>query len=162
MKFNKVLSLMIVGAALCIGGVSVYANVNAIQGEDIELNNLQSDDIEPNAQQSDAIENIGVRSQNLVISDVKISQSNGTYERVWSQPKGWKYYRFYVKNTTGTKVNVQIQQNGYNQNYNLSANASNVWTQSAAVAGDHKIVVSTSDGRKFTGDVSVRIADAPF
>ncbi|KOS63138.1 hypothetical protein FJQ98_24945 [Lysinibacillus agricola] len=161
MKLNKVLSLMIVGAILGIGGVSVYANADtdAVQGDAIESN---ADAIEPDAVQSDAIENIQVRSQNLVISDVNISQSNGTYERTWSQPKGWKYYRFYVKNATGTKVKVQIQQNGYTQDYNLSANASNVWTQSAAVAGDHKIIVSTSDGRKFKGDVSVRLADAPF
>ncbi|WP_281890554.1 hypothetical protein [Paenibacillus sp. YYML68] len=172
MKIKKLLFVSIVSVALSATATSVFANSEPGASSKSTLSLSPSittnkvgtkNTAEPLATVTPSRDGgISILSNNLVIQETNISASQGTWERSWSQPEDWNYYRFYVNNTTSTSVTVQIQQNGYTQNYSLSANSNSTWTQNAAVPGDHKIVVTTSDGRKFTGDVSVRIADAPF
>lgn len=57
---------------------------------------------------------------------------------------------------------MQIQEHGNVRSYSLAAGKSNTWTEAGVPAGLHTIVVLTSDGRKFTGDVAVRISEVAF
>lgn len=59
---------------------------------------------------------------------------------------------------------MQIQQSGYTQTqtYNLVAYGSTTWVQSDASSGDHTIIVTTSDGSIFKGDVFVSSSDVPL
>ncbi len=66
------------------------------------------------------------------------------------KPSDWKNYKFHVINHLGTNVTVQIQQKGHTQTYNIVANGSTTWIQSA------------SDRRIFEGDVSVSGSDVPL
>ncbi|MGG4340527.1 hypothetical protein [Paenibacillus lautus] len=142
MRHKKALSVLLLGAALSITATSVFA----------------SDYSTPTTVSSESI----TFKENLVISDKGISQSGGTYERSWNQPAGWSYYRFNVNNTTSTKVTITISEHGRSNSYSLAANSQDTWVRAGVPAGDHTITVSTSDGRRFTGDVAVRISDVPF
>lgn len=149
MRHKKALSVLLLGTALSISATSVFA----------------SDYSTPTTVSSESItsnDNIKLFKENLVISDKGISQSGGTYERSWNQPAGWSYYRFNVNNTTSTKVTITISEHGRSNSYSLAANSQDTWVRAGVPAGDHTITVSTSDGRRFTGDVAVRISDVPF
>lgn len=172
MKFKKALSVVIVGAALSVTATSVFAGpeptaVSGVGTPSAPSVTAVSDSVKRTAEplaQPTVVKpgDIDLMRNNLVIDDKGISNSSGKYENTWTQPKDWGYYRFYVQNTTDTSVTIHIQENGGTQTYSLDANKGQAWTQYAANEGEHRIVVTTSDGRTFTGDVSVRIADAPF
>ncbi|OAB42164.1 hypothetical protein [Paenibacillus antarcticus] len=153
MKHKKALSVLLLGAALSIGASNVFASdystPTTVSSESITSNGSYIDEFK-------------VRLNNLVISDNGISASNGTYERTWNQPAGWSYYRFSVNNTTATAVKVSIEEHGNYKSYTLAANSSNTWNAAGVPAGDHTITVTTSDGRRFTGDVAVRNSNIPF
>lgn len=157
MKHKKALSVLLLGAALSIGASSVFASDPSTPVT------VSSETITSNGSYIDEFQKIQPRKNNLVISDSGVSMSNGTYLNLWNQPAAWSYYRFSVKNTTATSVTVTIQEHGNSKSHTLAANSSNTWNAAGVPAGDHTITVTTSDGRKFTGDVAVRISDAfPF
>ncbi len=118
--------------------------------------------IESEALISDVVEDFQGTENHLIISDTDIFKGNGIYKMTWAQPSDSKDYKFHVTNNTGTNVTVQIQQSSQTQTYNLDANDSTTWVQSAASSGDHTIVVTTSDGRIFKGDVFVSKSDVPL
>jgi len=118
--------------------------------------------IESDALISDVVEDLEGTENHLIISDKDIFKGNGIYKMSWAQPSDSKEYKFHVTNNTGTNVTVQIQQSSHTQTYNLVANGSTTWVQSAASSGDHTIVVTTSDGRIFKGDVFVSRSDVPL
>ncbi|WP_211263231.1 hypothetical protein [Lysinibacillus contaminans] len=117
--------------------------------------------IELDAVISDVVEDFQGTANHLIISSTDIFKGNGIYKMSWAQRSDSKDYQFHVTNNTGTNVTVQIQQSGHTQTYNLVANGSSTWVQSAASSGDHTIMVTTSDGRIFKGDVFVSLCDAP-
>ncbi|MFJ2046760.1 hypothetical protein ACIOBL_24385 [Paenibacillus taichungensis] len=157
MKHKKELFVLLLGAALIIGASSVFASDPSTPVT------VSSETITSNGSYIDEFQKIQPRKNNLVISDSGVSMSNGTYLNLWNQPAAWSYYRFSVKNTTATSVTVTIQEHGNSKSHTLAANSSNTWNAAGVPAGDHTITVTTSDGRKFTGDVAVRISDAfPF
>lgn len=154
MKHIKALSVLLLGVVLSIGASRVFSSDHSTP------TTVSSESITSNGSYIDEVKE---RTNNLVISDTGISQSNGTYERTWNQPAAWSYYGFSVKNTTATSVTVTIQEHGNSKSHTLAANSSNTWNVAGVPAGDHTISVTTSDGRKFTGDVSVRISNSfPF
>lgn len=104
---------------------------------------------------SDVIEDFQGTENRFIISDTDIFKGNGIYKMSWDQPSDSKKYQFQVTNNTETNVTVQIQQGGHMQTYNLVANDTTTWVQSAASIGVHTIMVTTSDGRIFKGDVFV-------
>lgn len=118
--------------------------------------------IESDALISDVVEDLEGTENHLIISDKDIFKGNGIYKMSWAQPSDSKEYKFHVTNNTGTNVTVQIQQSSHTKTYNLAANDSTIWIQSAASSGDHTIVVTTSDGRIFKGDVFVSRSDVPL
>lgn len=118
--------------------------------------------IESDAVTSDIVEDFKRTANYLIISSTDIFKASGVYKRSWAQQADSKCYKFHVTNNTGTNVTVQIQQNSHTQMYNLAANGSTTWVQSDASFGDHKIVVTTSDGGVFKGDVFVSGCDAPL
>ncbi|MFS0860038.1 hypothetical protein [Paenibacillus taichungensis] len=157
MKHKKELSVLLLGATLIIGASSVFASDHSTPIT------VSSESITSNGSYIDEFQKIQPRINNLVISDSGVSMSNGTYERTWNQPAAWSYYRFSVKNTTATSVTVTIQEHGNSKSHTLAANSSNTWNAAGVPAGDHTISVTTSDGRKFTGDVAVTISNSfPF
>ncbi|WP_281890563.1 hypothetical protein [Paenibacillus sp. YYML68] len=107
-------------------------------------------------------EELNVMNTTPVIRETDISAAQGAWERTWSQPKGWESYTFYAVNTTSTNVTIHIKQNDHTQSYHLTAHSNSTWVQNAAAPGDHQIVITTSDGGTFTGDVSVIIAESPY
>ncbi len=121
----------------------------------IELNRERT--IEPVANISDIVEYSQDEGEKSIIYDTDIFKGNGFYKMSWAQPADSKEYKFHVTNNTGINVTVQIQQSGHTQTYDLMANSSNTWIQSVAATGDHTIVVTTSDGRIFKGDVIVSV-----
>lgn len=126
------------------------------------IEHVDKSTIESDALISDVVEDIQGTENHLIISDTDIFKGNGIYKMSWAQPSDSKDYKFHVTNNTGTKVTVQIQQSSHTQTYNLVANGSTTWVQSAASSGDHAIVVTTSDGRIFKGDVFVSRSDVPL
>ena len=118
--------------------------------------------IESEALISEVVEDFQGTENHFIISDTDIFKGNGIYKMTWAQPPDSKDYKFHVTNNTGTNVTVQIQQSSQTQTYNLVANDSTTWVQSAASSGDHTIVVTTSDGRIFKGDVFVSKSDVPL
>ncbi len=126
------------------------------------IEHVDESTIESDALISDVVEDIQGTENHLIISDTDIFKGNGIYKMSWAQPSDSKDYKFHVTNNTGTKVTVQIQQSSHTQTYNLVANGSTTWVQSAASSGDHAIVVTTSDGRIFKGDVFVSRSDVPL
>ncbi len=126
------------------------------------IERIDESTIESDALISDVVEDLQGTANHLIISGTDIFKGNGIYNMTWAQPSDSKDYKFHVTNNTGTNVIVQIKQSAHTQTYNLVANGSNTWVQSAASSGDHTIVVTTSDGRIFKGDVSVSISDVPF
>jgi len=118
--------------------------------------------IESDAVISDVVEDFQGTANRLIISSTDIFKGNGIYKMSWGQPSDSKDYKFHVTNNTETNVTVQIQQSSHTQTYNLVANGSTTWVQSDASSGDHTIVVTTSDGRIFKGDVFVSVCDAPL
>jgi|GEM_PF-2512637 len=118
--------------------------------------------IESDAVISDVVEDFQGTTNRVIISSTDIFKGNGIYKMSWAQSSDSKDYKFHVTNNTGTNVTVQIQQSGHTQTYNLVANGSTTWVQSAASSGDHTIVVTTSDGRIFKGDVFVSVSDVSF
>ncbi len=118
--------------------------------------------IESEALISEVVEDFQGTENHFIISDTDIFKGNGIYKMTWAQPSDSKDYKFHVTNNTGTNVTVQIQQSSQTQTYNLVANDSTTWVQSAASSGDHTIVVTTSDGRIFKGDVFVSKSDVPL
>lgn len=126
------------------------------------IEHVDKSTIESDALISDVVEDIQGTENHLIISDTDIFKGNGIYKMSWAQPSDSKDYKFHVTNNTGTKVTVQIQQSSHTQTYNLVANGSTKWVQSAASSGDHAIVVTTSDGRIFKGDVFVSRSDVPL
>ncbi|SDL02993.1 hypothetical protein SAMN05428961_103613 [Paenibacillus sp. OK060] len=157
MKHKKELSVLLLGAALIIGASSVFASDPSTPVT------VSSETITSNGSYIDEFQKIQPRKNNLVISDSGVSMSNGTYLNLWNQPAAWSYYRFSVKNTTATSVTVTIQEHGNSKSHTLAANSSNSWNVAGVPAGDHTISVTTSDGRKFTGDVAVTISNSfPF
>jgi len=126
------------------------------------IEHVDESTIESDALISDVVEDFQAKENNLIISDTDIFKGNGIYKMSWAQPSDSKDYKFHVTNNTGTNVTVQIQQCSHTQTYNLVANGSTTWVQSAASSGDHTIVVTTSDGRIFKGDVFVSRSDVPL
>ncbi|MFJ7738829.1 hypothetical protein ACIQ2D_21210 [Lysinibacillus sp. NPDC097287] len=126
------------------------------------IERIDESTIELDAVISDVVEDFQGTTNHLIISSTDIFKGNGIYKMSWAQPSDSKDYKFHVTNNTGTNVTVQIQQSGHTQTYNVVANGSTTWVQSAASSGDHTIVVTTSDGRIFKGDVFVSVSDAPF
>lgn len=118
--------------------------------------------IESEALISEVVKDFQGTENHFIISDTDIFKGNGIYKMTWAQPSDSKDYKFHVTNNTGTNVTVQIQQSSQTQTYNLVANDSTTWVQSAASSGDHTIVVTTSDGRIFKGDVFVSKSDVPL
>ncbi|MGE7024586.1 DUF4030 domain-containing protein [Solibacillus cecembensis] len=117
--------------------------------------------IESDAVISAVVEDFRSTGDHLIISSTDIFKGNGIYKKPWTQPSDSKDYKFHVTNNTGTNVTVQIQQSGYTQTqtYNLVAYGSTTWVQSDASSGDHTIIVTTSDGSIFKGDVFVSSSD---
>lgn len=136
MKYKKVISLILLGSAILIGTSIIISQYST-----------------PITASSES------RLNNLVVNDKDISQSGGTYQKSWSQPNGWSYYGFSVANTTATSITIQIQEHGNVKTYSLAAGKANTWSGTGVPAGLHTIVILTADGRKFTGDVAVRISD---
>ncbi|WP_369592822.1 hypothetical protein [Lysinibacillus pakistanensis] len=126
------------------------------------IEHVDESTIESDALISDVVEDFQGTENHLNISDTDIFKGNGIYKMSWAQPSDSKAYKFHVTNNTGTNVTVQIQQSSHTQTYNLVANGSTTWVQSAASSGDHTIVVTTYDGRIFKGDVFVSVCDAPL
>lgn len=116
--------------------------------------------IESDAVTGDIVGDFKGTANYLIISSTDIFKASGVYKKSWEQQSDSKCYKFHVTNNTGTNVTVQIQQNSHTQTYNLAANGSTTWVQSDASSGDHKIVVTTSDGGIFKGDVFVSVCDA--
>lgn len=154
MKHKKELSVLLLGAALIIGASSIFASDPSTPVT------VSSESITSNGSYIDEFQKIQPRINNLVISSTGISESNGSYEKTWNQPAAWSYYRFSVKNTTATSVTVTIQEHGNSKSHTLAANSSNTWNAAGVPAGNHTISVTTSDGRKFTGDVAVTISNS--
>ena len=117
--------------------------------------------IESDAVISDSVEDFQETATDFIISSTDIFEGNGIYKMSWAQPSDSKDYQFHVKNNTEINVTVQIQQSSHTQMYHLEANGSTTWVQSTASSGDHTIVVTTSDGRIFKGDVFVSRSAAP-
>lgn len=115
--------------------------------------------IESDAVNSDIVGDFKRTANYLVISSTDIFKASGVYKKSWVQQSDSKCYKFHVTNNTGTNVTVQIQQNSHTQTYNLEANGSTTWFQSDASFGEHTIVVTTSDGESFKGDVFVSVCD---
>lgn len=126
------------------------------------IEHINESTIESDALISDVVEDFQGTENHLIISDTDIFKGNGIYKMSWAQPSDSKGYKFHVTNYTGTNVTVQIQQSSHTQTYNLVANDSTTWVQSAASSGDHTIVVTTSDGRIFKGDIFVSKSDVPL
>ncbi|QDQ02432.1 hypothetical protein FOH38_19255 [Lysinibacillus fusiformis] len=126
------------------------------------IEHVDESTIESDALISDVVEDFQGTENHLIISDTDIFKGNGIYKMSWAQPLDSKDYKFHVTNNTGTNVTVQIQQSSHTQTYNLVAIGSTTWVQSAASSGDHTIVVTTSDGRIFKGDVFVSRSDVPL
>lgn len=126
------------------------------------VEHIDESTIESDALISDVVEDLEGTENHLIISDKDIFKGNGIYKMSWAQPSDSKEYEFHVTNNTGTNVTVQIQQSSHTKTYNLAANDSTTWIQSAASSGDHTIVVTTSDGRIFKGDVFVSRSDVPL
>ncbi|KPN93072.1 hypothetical protein [Lysinibacillus sp. ZYM-1] len=126
------------------------------------IEHIDESTIESDALISDVVEDFQGTENHLIISDTDIFKGNGIYKMSWAQPSDSKDYKFHITNYTGTNVTVQIQQSSHTQTYNLVANDSTTWVQSAASSGDHTIVVTTSDGRIFKGDVFVSKSDVPL
>lgn len=135
---------------------------NDISYEIQVIERVDESTIESEALISEVVEDFQGTENYLIISDTDIFKGNGIYKMTWAQPSDSKDYKFHVTNNTGTNVTVQIQQSSQTQTYNLVANGSTTWVQSAASSGDHTIVVTTSDGRIFKGDVFVSKSDVPL
>ncbi|WP_281890573.1 hypothetical protein [Paenibacillus sp. YYML68] len=107
-------------------------------------------------------EELNVMTTTPIIRETDISAAQGAWERTWSQPKGWESYKFYAVNTASTNITIHIKQNDHTQSYHLAAHSNSTWVQNAAVPGDHQIVITTSDGGTFVGNVSVIIAESTY
>lgn len=126
------------------------------------IERIDESTIESVAVISDVVEDFQGTENHLIISDTDIFKGDGIYKMSWAQPSDSKDYQFHVTNNTGTNVTVQIQQSGHTQTYNVVANGSTTWVQSDASSGDHTIMVTTSDGSIFKGDVFVSRSDVPL
>ena len=115
--------------------------------------------IESDAVAGDIVGDFKRTANYSIISSTDIFKASGVYKKSWVQQSDSKCYKFHVTNNTETNVTVQIQQNSHTQTYNLAANGSTTWFQSDASSGEHTIVVTTSDGESFKGDVFVSVCD---
>ena len=126
------------------------------------IEHIDESTIESDAVISDVVEDFQGTANHLIISSTDIFKGNGIYKMSWAQPSDSKDYKFHVTNNTGTNVTLRIQQSGQTQTYNVVANGSTTWVQSDASSGDHTIMVTTSDGSIFKGDVFVSRSDVPL
>lgn len=167
---KKIKKIALLTIALLVTTTCIYSFAN-LKKEFIDTDNFEKhkkevlkskiEAIDTESQSIKKTKNSTPKDSTLVLDNVVVYGSNGTWQTSFPVPHGYEYYRVYYENNAPTTATVTIKHSdGKVQHvFKVGVYSDKIFKAKKAVNSKHKIIISGEDGSTVKGILSVIISE---